>query len=79
MIRGVKKTTLALNMLLVAALIYLLYSSWKKSNRRVRISPIVQAIPQPMVVTRDGEPLYVERHHGDNLQMVAAMHSSANQ
>ena len=77
MVFKVNRTTLALNLILASVLVFLLYSQWRKSHRRVRISSQVHAIPPPMVVSRDGEPLYVERPHGTNLQMTAAMASDS--
>ena len=76
MVLKINRTTLALNLILALVLAFLLYSQWRKSHRRVRISSQVHTIPPPIVVTRDGEPLYVERPRGTDLQMTAAMASN---
>ena len=72
MVLKISRTTLALNLILASVLAFLMYSQWRKSHRRVRISSQVHAIPPPIVVSRDGEPLYVERSRGTDLQMTAA-------
>lgn len=75
------KLMLLLNLGLLAVLIFLVHSSWKRARgrgRRVQISPIVRAIHPPIVVKRDGEPIYVERGRAADLQLTAAAHSNSS-
>ncbi len=74
------KLMLLLNLGLLTILIFLVYSSWKGSRgrRRVQISPIVRAIHPPIVVKRDGEPLYIERGRAADMQLTAASHSNSS-
>jgi hypothetical protein len=64
-----------LNLALLVLVGLLVYSSWGKGGRRVRISPVVQSINPPVVVRRDGEAVYLERGRGADLQLTAAGHS----
>ena len=78
MFRKPSRLMVLLNLALLALLGFLVYSSWRRGRRRVRISPVVKSIHPPIVVHRDGEPIYVERGRAADLQLTAASHSTSS-